>query len=115
MSDLHHPSSRARTNQTPVLGLGLLGVDYSGAVERLQVLARKDKPGAVAACNTHIIALARQRPDFRAALEKFDVLLPDGMPLVWAMRQKGANLKDRVYGPSKSAPPIAKDTNPRRV
>ena len=27
------------------------------------------------------------------------MLLPDGMPLVWAMRQKGADLKDRVYGP----------------
>jgi N-acetylglucosaminyldiphosphoundecaprenol N-acetyl-beta-D-mannosaminyltransferase len=27
------------------------------------------------------------------------VTLPDGMPLVWAMRSWGAEIKDRVYGP----------------
>jgi len=84
---------------SPVLGLHLLSTDYVGAVSKICRLAKDAKPGAVAACNTHIIALARQRSDFRAALQKFDVLLPDGMPLVWAMRKKGADLKDRVYGP----------------
>ena len=92
-------SLQIQGGKTPVLGLGLLGVDYVGAVEHLLALARLSKPTAVAACNTHIIALARQRADFRAALQTFDVLLPDGMPLVWAMRQKGAKQKDRVYGP----------------
>ena len=82
-----------------VLGVGLQATDYSGGVKLLEELGKKQKPGMVAACNTHIVALARQRPDFRVALQKFDVLLPDGMPLVWSMRQKGAELKDRVYGP----------------
>ena len=79
--------------------MGLAAMDYPQAIQALQLLSKKDRPGSVAACNTHIIALARQRPDFRAALEKFDVLLPDGMPLVWSIRRKGADLKDRVYGP----------------
>jgi N-acetylglucosaminyldiphosphoundecaprenol N-acetyl-beta-D-mannosaminyltransferase len=82
-----------------VLGVRLAETDYAHAVGVLESLTQKAGSSAVAACNTHIIALARQKPDFRAALEKFDVLLPDGMPLVWAMRQKGADLKDRVYGP----------------
>jgi N-acetylglucosaminyldiphosphoundecaprenol N-acetyl-beta-D-mannosaminyltransferase len=82
-----------------VLGLGLAETDYGNAVQALEHLHRQGKARAVAACNTHIVALARLRPDFKQALEKFDVLLPDGMPLVWAMRQKGADLKDRVYGP----------------
>ncbi|NBQ56345.1 MAG: WecB/TagA/CpsF family glycosyltransferase, partial [Verrucomicrobia bacterium] len=73
--------------------------DYAGGVKLLENLAERKKLGMVAACNTHIIALARQKPDFREALQKFDVLLPDGMPLVWSMRQKGADLQDRVYGP----------------
>jgi N-acetylglucosaminyldiphosphoundecaprenol N-acetyl-beta-D-mannosaminyltransferase len=29
----------------------------------------------------------------------FDLILPDGMPLVWCMNARGAGLKDRVYGP----------------
>ncbi len=75
-----------------VLGLGLAETDYGNAVQALEHLHRQGKARAVAACNTHIVALARLRPDFKQALEKFDVLLPDGMPLVWAMRQKGADL-----------------------
>ena len=87
------------TSVIDVLGLGLAATDYGEAIGALAQMAKKGQAGAVAACNTHIVALARQRPDFRAALQKFDVLLPDGMPLVWAMRRKGAELKDRVYGP----------------
>jgi len=79
--------------------MGLQATDYAGGVKLLENLAERKKLGMVAACNTHIIALARQKPDFREALQKFDVLLPDGMPLVWSMRQKGADLQDRVYGP----------------
>ncbi len=82
-----------------VLGMSLTATDYPQAVQTLERLAKAGRPVAVAACNTHIIALARQRADFRAVLKKFDVLLPDGMPLVWAMRKKGVDLKDRVYGP----------------
>lgn len=85
--------------QADVLGMSLAATDYPQAVKTLERVAKAGRSGAVAACNTHIIALARQRPDFRGALQKFDMLLPDGMPLVWAMRKKGADLKDRVYGP----------------
>ena len=85
--------------QFTVLGMPLASMNYGQGIEGLVLLTKSGRPGAVAACNTHIIALARQKPDFRAALQKFDVLLPDGMPLVWSMRRKGADLKDRVYGP----------------
>ena len=32
-------------------------------------------------------------------LSKFDLVLPDGMPIKWALNHFGAGLKDRVYGP----------------
>ena len=32
-------------------------------------------------------------------LASFDLVLPDGMPVVWALNFLGAGLKDRVYGP----------------
>ena len=82
-----------------VLGMGLQATDYAGGVKLLQELAQRGKPGMVAACNTHLVALARHRVDFGAVLGKFDLLLPDGMPLVWSIRRKGVELKDRVYGP----------------
>lgn len=35
----------------------------------------------------------------RVSLMANDVVLPDGMPLVWCMNQKGAGMRDRLYGP----------------
>ena len=32
-------------------------------------------------------------------MSKFDLVLPDGMPVVWALNMRGAGLSDRVYGP----------------
>ena len=87
------------SKRVEVLGMGLQATDYAGGVNLLEELAQRGKPGMVAACNTHLVALARHRVDFGAVLGKFDLLLPDGMPLVWSIRRKGVDLKDRVYGP----------------
>ena len=42
-----------------VLGMGLMATDYLGGVKLLEDLAKQKKPGMVAACNTHLVALAR--------------------------------------------------------
>jgi len=83
----------------PVLGTPVAVVDYDAAVNAAMDLARQPRPGAVAASNTHIVALARQKPDFGDVMRQFDLVLPDGMPLRWALNAKGAGLTDRVYGP----------------
>jgi len=87
------------SERVEVLGMGLQATDYAGGVKLLQELAQREKPGMVAACNTHLVALARHRADFGVVLGRFDLLLPDGMPLVWSIQRKGVELKDRVYGP----------------
>jgi N-acetylglucosaminyldiphosphoundecaprenol N-acetyl-beta-D-mannosaminyltransferase len=83
----------------PVLGTPVAVVDYASAVAASMDLARQPRPAAVAASNTHIVALARQRPDFGRVMRQFDLVLPDGMPLRWALNARGAGLADRVYGP----------------
>lgn len=83
----------------PVLGTPVAVVDYDSAVAEACRLARLPRPAAVAASNTHIISLARHNRDFGTVMEKFDLVLPDGMPLRWALNARGAGLRDRVYGP----------------
>jgi len=85
-----------------VLGVPLAVTDYAGAVAQAREWAATGgRPHAIAAANTHLVTLARRDPAYRAALEKFDLLLPDGMPLVWVMnRQLPEPLRDRVYGPT---------------
>lgn len=86
----------------PVLGCPLAVLDYAGAVELVSGWAlKKDRPYLVAAANTHVVALARHETGFHHALEKFDLILPDGMPLIWCMNQfSKTGLCDRVYGPT---------------
>ncbi len=85
-----------------VIGTPLAVTDYSGAVAQAKEWARDNTvPRCIAAANTHVVTLARRDPAFREALEKFDIVLPDGMPLVWVMNRKLEEpLSDRVYGPT---------------
>lgn len=55
---------------------------------------------AVAAANTHFVTLSRRDRPFRELLNRFDLIVPDGMPLIWVMNRAGAEMRDRVYGPT---------------
>ncbi len=87
----------------PILGSPLAVLDYAQAVAIAREWSESDGVFAVAAANTHVVSLARHETPFRAALEKFDLLLPDGMPLVWCLNRtlpSQQQLRDRVYGPT---------------
>ena len=77
---------------------------YAGAVDWILTHARlADRCYAVEAANTHVAALARRDADFGEAMRCFDLICPDGMPLVWALNSKlhaAEKLTDRVYGPT---------------
>jgi len=87
-----------------VIGLPVAAINYASAVTWIQHHARKgDRAYAVEAANTHVAALARHDVDFGAAMGKFDLICPDGMPLVWSVNrglEKVEKLGDRVYGPT---------------
>lgn len=91
-------------NTIPVIGLPVAAATYADAVHWVLDHARRnDHPRAVEAANTHVAALARHDRDFAATMARFDLILPDGMPLVWAMNRHlppGERLTDRVYGPT---------------
>jgi N-acetylglucosaminyldiphosphoundecaprenol N-acetyl-beta-D-mannosaminyltransferase len=82
-----------------VLGVPVACVTYDSALEIVQQLAREPRPTAVCPANTHILAEARHEPEFGQVMAKFDLVFPDGMPVVWALNIRGAGLSDRVYGP----------------
>jgi N-acetylglucosaminyldiphosphoundecaprenol N-acetyl-beta-D-mannosaminyltransferase len=87
-----------------VIGLPLACTDYSGAVAWiLDKAAERRAAYAVEAANTHVAALARSDPDFGDTMRRFDLIVPDGMPLVWSLNAAlppDQRLVDRVYGPT---------------
>ena len=88
----------------PVIGLPVAATDYPGAVAWiLEKSTLADRPYAVEAANTHVAALARHDPAFGDSMAKFDLITPDGMPLVWCVNRQlppDQKLTARVYGPT---------------
>lgn len=87
-----------------VIGLPVAATTYADAVAWITERALKgDRAYAVEAANTHVAALARRDKEFGEAMARFDLICPDGMPLVWSINREldeSEKLTDRVYGPT---------------
>jgi len=107
--DSHGPRRRSvptgfSLNRVSIIGLPVAATDYAGAVAWiLDRAGARDRAYAVEAANTHVAALARHDRAFGETMARFDLICPDGMPLVWALNRclpAAERLIDRVYGPT---------------
>ena len=88
-------------DSTRVLGTSLMETTYEDlSTVLLEVGSSGGGVLAVDFANTHVVTMRRHDPKFMNLTACIDLIAPDGMPLVWAMNAKGANLEDRVYGPT---------------
>lgn len=84
-----------------VLGVQIDAVDYAAAVERIARAARERRPLAASALAVHGVMTGVQDREHRYRLNQFDLVVPDGQPVRWALnRFHGANLAEQVYGPA---------------
>lgn len=87
-----------------VIGLPTAVTTYGKAIDWIKAAALLgDRAYAVEAANTHVAALSRHDRGFGEVMSRFDLICPDGMPLVWSVNRKldkGQKLTDRVYGPT---------------
>ena len=83
-----------------VLGTPLFPTTYDEAINHCQTLIEQGGTWAVDLSNTHVVTMRRHDPRFREITSRFDFFLPDGMPLIWCLNARGAQLSDRVYGPT---------------
>jgi N-acetylglucosaminyldiphosphoundecaprenol N-acetyl-beta-D-mannosaminyltransferase len=82
-----------------LLGLPIALIDYEGAMAVMDELIARRERGYVCAAPVHAVMLGRDDPEMRSALLGSTLIVPDGMPLVWATNWLGEDLRDRVYGP----------------
>jgi exopolysaccharide biosynthesis WecB/TagA/CpsF family protein len=91
------PRSPAKSN---VLGVLVDDADYEGVTARVLAGARARQPMAVSALAVHGVVTAHGDPSLRSQLNRFDLVVPDGQPVRWALRLlHRSGLEDRVYGP----------------
>jgi N-acetylglucosaminyldiphosphoundecaprenol N-acetyl-beta-D-mannosaminyltransferase len=83
-----------------VLGIPVDAVQIPDAIARMEDwIAARQGSHYVAVTGMHGVSESRRDPEFRTILRTADLVVPDGMPLVWLGRLNGHTLRRRVYGP----------------
>jgi N-acetylglucosaminyldiphosphoundecaprenol N-acetyl-beta-D-mannosaminyltransferase len=93
------PAPAADFTTHDLLGVPVAMVDYDRAMGVMDGLVETRCKGYVCAAPVHALMEARDDPEMHAALLGATMVVPDGMPLVWAANLLGETLSDRVYGP----------------
>jgi N-acetylglucosaminyldiphosphoundecaprenol N-acetyl-beta-D-mannosaminyltransferase len=81
------------------LGVNVAASSYGEAAGQSIAWAAGGESRSVFFANVHMVMEAFDDADFRAGLNAADLVNPDGMPLVWALRAMGDREATRVYGP----------------
>lgn len=82
-----------------ILGVTVGGTTYAHATETTVRWALNGESRTVVFANVHVLMEAYDDRHFRDELNAMDLVNPDGMPLVWALRMLGEPGASRVYGP----------------
>jgi N-acetylglucosaminyldiphosphoundecaprenol N-acetyl-beta-D-mannosaminyltransferase len=81
-----------------ILGLPIDLVDLRGAVLRIREAARNRSPLFLSTPNLNFAVTALRDGAFRDSVIDSDLVVADGMPLVWVARLLGLPLRERVAG-----------------
>ncbi len=98
-SAAEHPGMAASIPKRRILGTEIAIADYDRAMDAMDDMIARRVPGIVCAVAVHALTVGYHDPAMREAMRRAALVLPDGMPVVWAANLLGENLRDRVYGP----------------
>jgi N-acetylglucosaminyldiphosphoundecaprenol N-acetyl-beta-D-mannosaminyltransferase len=85
---------------TSVIGVVVNSTCYSDVTATVADWANAVESRYICAANVHSVMEAYDSADFRRVLNSADLVVPDGVPLVWVLRLKGSRGQQRVYGPT---------------
>ena len=89
------PARRAGFAVQSVLGVPLAVTDYERTLDWIEGGGR----GYICVAAVHTVMACQEDPELRAAVHGATFTVPDGQPLVWALKALGHRLPERVYGP----------------
>lgn len=82
-----------------VLNRHIDALDWDAAIGRILGWARDRQSRRVCLCNVHSAVTALKDEKLATALDRSDLVLPDGAPVAWLLRQKGFRRQTRIAGP----------------
>lgn len=83
-----------------MLGVSVAAVQIPQVVSQIEAWIQAcDRCHYIAVTGMHGVTEAQHAPPFKRILNSADLVVPDGMSMVWLARTKGHSLRRRVYGP----------------
>lgn len=95
-------------------GVRILAVTEAECVDLILDALDEGRGGWVVTPNLDIIRQSVQQPELAAMLARAEILVADGMPLIWASRLQGTPLPERVAGSNLISSLSAKAARRRR-
>jgi N-acetylglucosaminyldiphosphoundecaprenol N-acetyl-beta-D-mannosaminyltransferase len=83
----------------PLLGIPLAVTDYERTLDWIDGAVAARHRGYICVAAVHTVMACQEDPTLREAVLGADFTVPDGQPLVWALRALGQPVRERVYGP----------------
>lgn len=93
------PAPPAPPPRFEILGVWLAVSDYDEVVRWMDAMVESDARGWLTAAAVNLVMSARDDPATMRAVLSATLAVPDGQPLVWALRLLGHARATRVYGP----------------
>jgi N-acetylglucosaminyldiphosphoundecaprenol N-acetyl-beta-D-mannosaminyltransferase len=88
------------SGKNSVLGIMINSIDYDAAIQKINAASVEGRSCLVTALAVHGIITGVQSSEHKYRLNSFDLVVPDGQPVRWALNLlHGAKLRERVYGP----------------
>ena len=82
-----------------ILNMHVDVTSYPDATHKVVNWANEGVSRYVCAANVHMVMESHDDPTFNNVVNGADLVTPDGVPLVWALKLLGVNNASRVYGP----------------
>lgn len=84
----------------PIVGTRVNPVDYLFVVDAIVKWSLQRESRYICAANVHMLMEAYDSSEYKQIVNSADLIVPDGMPIVWLMRFKGQKMQQRIYGPA---------------
>ncbi|NNE65369.1 MAG: WecB/TagA/CpsF family glycosyltransferase [Pyrinomonadaceae bacterium] len=88
----------ARPNAKPVVSLDVDVCNYESVIERIAEMTEEDFGSYVCVSTVHMVMEGHDDPAYGDTVNSADLVVPDGMPLVWMQKLQGADESGRVRG-----------------
>jgi N-acetylglucosaminyldiphosphoundecaprenol N-acetyl-beta-D-mannosaminyltransferase len=104
--------ARFRRSRVDVLGVAVDALDQPVAVRRIEGWIERGEANYVCVTGVHGVMEACSDRTIRDVHTRAGLVVPDGMPLVWAGHYAGARWMGRVYGPDLMLAVLARSIEP---